>query len=75
MWRAWMWKPELSLRKIAKNNNTQGCTKAFCSHYYKEFLFLSAVIKNVQVVRGLRKGKDQGRVVQGNIVADQSNKS
>ena len=36
---------------------------------------LSAVIKNVQVVRGLRKGKDQGRVVQGNIVADQSNKS
>jgi hypothetical protein len=38
-------------------------------------LFLSAVIKNVQVVRGLRKGKDQGRVVQGNIVADQSNKS
>ena len=48
---------------------------AFCSHYCKEFLFLSAVIKNVQVVRGRRKGKDQGRVVQGNIVADQSNKS
>ena len=61
------------IKKNSKNNNTQGCTKAFCSHY--EFLFLSAVIKNVQVVRGLRKGKDQGRVVQGNIVADQSNKS
>lgn len=33
------------------------------------------ILGNVQVVRGLRKGKDQGRVVQGNIVADQSNKS
>ena len=33
------------------------------------------ILGNVQVVLGLRKGKDQGRVVQGNIVADQSNKS
>ena len=33
------------------------------------------ILGNVQVVRGLRKGKDQGRVVQGSIVADQSNKS
>ena len=68
-------KSEKYMKTIVAFANTQGCTKAFCSHYYKEFLFLSAVIKNVQVVRGLRKGKDQGRVVQGNIVADQSNKS
>lgn len=26
------------------------------------------ILGNVQVVRGLRKGKDQGRVVQGNVV-------
>ena len=27
MWRAWMRKPQLSLRRIAKNTNTKGCAK------------------------------------------------
>ena len=27
MWRARMRKPQLSLRRIAKNNNTKGCAK------------------------------------------------